>query len=106
MPIAVSPRPSPSDADFDVIAVDFRGHGRSPGRRGVVRTYDELTEDLLNVLEWASNQVRGVQSLRARALERRTGRAAGGPRDPGQILGPGAVESGASGVGRRCRPPS
>jgi alpha-beta hydrolase superfamily lysophospholipase len=48
-------------ADFDVIAVDFRGHGRSPGRRGVVRTYDELTDDLLNALEWASNHVRGVR---------------------------------------------
>ena len=47
-------------ADFDVIAVDFRGHGRSPGRRGVVRAYDELTEDLLRTVEWVSNQVRGV----------------------------------------------
>jgi len=43
--------------ELDVIAVDYRGHGRSPGRRGVVRRYDELTEDLLRVLEWAARQV-------------------------------------------------
>lgn len=47
-------------ADFDVIAVDFRGHGRSPGRRGVVRRYDELTEDLLSVFEWAAREVPGL----------------------------------------------
>jgi len=47
-------------ADLDVVAVDFRGHGRSPGRRGVVRKYDELTEDLLKVIEWASHLVPGV----------------------------------------------
>ena len=33
--------------ELDVIAVDYRGHGRSPGRRGVVRRYDDLTDDLL-----------------------------------------------------------
>ena len=38
----------------DVIAVDFRGHGRSPGRRGVVRRYEELTDDLTCVMEWAA----------------------------------------------------
>jgi len=40
--------------ELDVIAVDYRGHGRSPGRRGVVGRYHELTEDLLNVLDWAA----------------------------------------------------
>jgi len=40
--------------ELDVIAVDYRGHGRSPGRRGVVRRYDELTEDLLKVIDWAA----------------------------------------------------
>jgi alpha-beta hydrolase superfamily lysophospholipase len=39
--------------DLDVIAVDFRGHGSSPGRRGVVRRYDELTADLASALSWA-----------------------------------------------------
>jgi len=37
----------------DVVAVDLRGHGRSPGRRGVVRHYEELTDDLSCALEWA-----------------------------------------------------
>jgi len=41
--------------ELDVIAVDYRGHGRSPGRRGVVRRYDELTEDLKTVLDWAAH---------------------------------------------------
>jgi alpha-beta hydrolase superfamily lysophospholipase len=48
-------------SDFDVIAADFRGHGRSPGRRGVVRTYEDLIEDLLRVVEWASNEVTGAR---------------------------------------------
>jgi alpha-beta hydrolase superfamily lysophospholipase len=39
------------DADF--LAVDFRGHGRSPGRRGVVRKYEELVEDLRASVVWA-----------------------------------------------------
>jgi alpha-beta hydrolase superfamily lysophospholipase len=47
-------------SDFDVIAVDFRGHGRSPGRRGVVRRYDELTDDLSSVVKWASREAAGV----------------------------------------------
>jgi alpha-beta hydrolase superfamily lysophospholipase len=50
-------------ADLDVIAVDFRGHGRSPGRRGVVRNYDELTDDLLQTLEWAARQRPGLHSF-------------------------------------------
>jgi alpha-beta hydrolase superfamily lysophospholipase len=47
-------------AEFDVIAVDFRGHGRSPGRRGVVRHYDELTDDLLQTLGWAAKEIPGL----------------------------------------------
>jgi alpha-beta hydrolase superfamily lysophospholipase len=47
-------------ADLDVVAVDFRGHGRSPGRRGVVRNYDELISDLLKVIEWTAHEVPGV----------------------------------------------
>jgi alpha-beta hydrolase superfamily lysophospholipase len=42
--------------DVDVIAVDQRGHGRSPGRRGVVRRYDELVDDLASALDWAARQ--------------------------------------------------
>jgi alpha-beta hydrolase superfamily lysophospholipase len=43
-----------SALDVDVVAVDLRGHGRSPGRRGVVRRYEELTDDLSCALEWAA----------------------------------------------------
>lgn len=42
-----------SALDVDVVAVDLRGHGRSPGRRGVVRRYEDLTDDLTSVLDWA-----------------------------------------------------
>jgi alpha-beta hydrolase superfamily lysophospholipase len=39
------------EADF--IALDFRGHGRSPGRRGVVRKYEDLVGDLRAVVTYA-----------------------------------------------------
>lgn len=39
--------------DVDVIAHDFHGHGRSPGRRGVVRRYEDLVDDLRAVASWA-----------------------------------------------------
>lgn len=39
--------------DVDVVAPDFHGHGRSPGRRGVVRRYEDLVEDLQAVVAWA-----------------------------------------------------
>lgn len=39
--------------DFEIIALDFRGHGRSPGRRGVVRHYEDLVGDLRSVVSWA-----------------------------------------------------
>lgn len=39
--------------DLDVAAVDLRGHGRSPGRRGVVRRYQDLIDDLASALDWA-----------------------------------------------------
>lgn len=38
----------------DVLAFDYRGHGRSPGRRGVVRRYRDLVHDLEAVLSWAN----------------------------------------------------
>jgi alpha-beta hydrolase superfamily lysophospholipase len=40
--------------EVDVLAPDFRGHGRSPGRRGVVRTYGDLVSDLRSTLDWAA----------------------------------------------------
>lgn len=38
----------------DVVAADFRGHGLSPGRRGVVRRYEELVGDLRAAVAWAA----------------------------------------------------
>jgi alpha-beta hydrolase superfamily lysophospholipase len=43
-------------AQVDVLAPDLRGHGLSPGRRGVVKTYDDLTADLLGALDWAGRE--------------------------------------------------
>jgi alpha-beta hydrolase superfamily lysophospholipase len=43
--------------EFDVIAVDYRGHGLSPGRRGVVRRYDDLVNDLSSVVKWTASQL-------------------------------------------------
>jgi alpha-beta hydrolase superfamily lysophospholipase len=46
-------------AGADVVAFDFRGHGRSPGRRGVVRHYDDLLGDLRAALRWAAREWEG-----------------------------------------------
>ncbi len=45
---AISP-----ELDLDFLALDFRGHGQSPGRRGVVRRYEDLVEDLRAAIAWA-----------------------------------------------------
>ncbi len=39
--------------EIDFLAIDFRGHGRSSGRRGVVRRYQDLVEDLRAAIAWA-----------------------------------------------------
>ncbi len=44
----------------DLLAVDFRGHGRSPGRRGVVRRYEELCDDLRAAVAWAADERPGL----------------------------------------------
>jgi lysophospholipase len=46
--------------EVDVIAVDYRGHGRSPGRRGVVRRYEDLVGDLASVVAWVQRQLPDV----------------------------------------------
>lgn len=38
--------------NVDVVSPDLRGHGRSPGRRGVVAGYNELVSDLRSALLW------------------------------------------------------
>lgn len=40
----------------DVVAFDFRGHGLSGGRRGVVLDYEELVDDLRAMIEWTQEQ--------------------------------------------------
>jgi alpha-beta hydrolase superfamily lysophospholipase len=45
-----------SPLELDFIAPDFRGHGLSPGRRGVVRRYDDLVGDLGAIVSWARNR--------------------------------------------------
>ena len=38
---------------LDVLSFDFRGHGRSGGRRGVVRRHSDLVLDLAAAVAWA-----------------------------------------------------
>lgn len=47
-------------AGVDVVAPDLRGHGRSPGPRGVVKHYDELTRDLTDALAWVGRERPGL----------------------------------------------
>ncbi len=49
-----------ASADVDILAFDFRGGGRSPGRRGVVRRYDDLTSDLVAALGFAARERPGL----------------------------------------------
>jgi alpha-beta hydrolase superfamily lysophospholipase len=46
--------------EIEVLAPDQRGHGRSPGRRGVVRRYDDLVADVQAALDWAAHERPGV----------------------------------------------
>jgi alpha-beta hydrolase superfamily lysophospholipase len=46
--------------EVDVAAPDFQGHGRSPGRRGVVRRYEDLVDDLNAVVSWARRRFAGL----------------------------------------------
>ena len=48
------------EASVDVLAVDFRGHGRSPGPRGVVRDYGDLCDDLRAAVAWAAAERPGL----------------------------------------------
>lgn len=46
--------------DLEILALDFRGHGRSPGRRGFVKVYDDLIGDLLGALRWMEKRRPGL----------------------------------------------
>ena len=86
-PTGGSPRPSPRGR-FRRGRRRFPRTRPQPGRRGVVRSYDELIEDLLQRDRMGlATKCRGVPSLRARALERRAGRAPGGAASPGKFSG-------------------
>ncbi len=45
---------------INVVAFDFRGSGRSEGKRGVVRAYDDLTIDLAAAIDWAGRESPGI----------------------------------------------
>jgi alpha-beta hydrolase superfamily lysophospholipase len=40
------------DGLVDVVGFDYRGHGLSPGKRGVVRAYEDLVRDLRAAVVW------------------------------------------------------
>lgn len=50
-----------NDRGIDVVAIDLRGHGRSDGKRGVIRSYDDFRADLAALLERA-RQIHGQRS--------------------------------------------
>jgi len=45
----------------DVLVFDYRGHGKSPGRRGVVRSVLDLRIDLRAALDWAARERPGAR---------------------------------------------
>ena len=45
---------------LDVLAFDYRGSGRSSGKRGVVRIYSDLSDDLAAAIDWLSRESPGV----------------------------------------------
>src|SRR5271165_5726020 len=45
-----------AEAISPALAIDLRGHGRSSGRRGVVRRYEDLVEDLRAAIAWAMSR--------------------------------------------------
>src|SRR4051794_7734756 len=46
--------------EVDFLAPDFRGHGRSPGQRGVVRAYGDYVSDLRGALRWVARERPGL----------------------------------------------
>src|SRR5262245_45276994 len=46
--------------EYEVVSVDQRGHGRSAGRRGVVRSYGDLVADVRAAVDWSVRQRPGL----------------------------------------------
>jgi alpha-beta hydrolase superfamily lysophospholipase len=46
--------------EYEIVSVDQRGHGRSAGRRGVVRSYGELVADVRASVDWSARQRPGL----------------------------------------------
>jgi len=46
--------------NVDFLAPDLRGHGRSPGRRGVVARYEELVSDVRSAVDWVARERRNL----------------------------------------------
>lgn len=46
-----------------VVAFDQTGHGRCPGQRGCVESYDALLDDIELVLQWTQNRFAGLQPI-------------------------------------------
>lgn len=44
----------------DVATFDYRGHGLSSGKRGYIRIYEDLVDDLRAVINWVSRRRPGV----------------------------------------------
>jgi acylglycerol lipase len=46
--------------NITVLALDYRGHGRSQGKRGVIRHYDDLLQDVTLLFEKAKTLIPGI----------------------------------------------
>lgn len=49
-----------ASSGFTVIAIDLFGHGRSPGRRGTIESYDSLIDEVGNAVYFATRSVPNV----------------------------------------------
>ena len=78
--------------EVDFVAPDLRGHGRSPGRRGVVGRYEELTSDLRAVLAWAESERPGLPRFVLGHSNGGQVAPAAGTRGRGRAGGPDPVE--------------
>ena len=45
---------------LDVLTFDYRGHGQSPGKRGVIASYDDFLADLNAAIDWVERERPGA----------------------------------------------